>query len=231
MRFSKGLELQTDVIVLWTRAIREDDLVVDFLTPDRGRLVGIARHGLKSRRRFGGVLEPFNFLSIRYQEKSGFVFLNEASITESMIALRDDLKTLLAAFHLVDLTRRALMEHQSDPFLYDLLKRSLMELKAGEACDRVVSQFELRFLEDFGWKPQLEKCLACGAQRVDASKREYYFVYREGGVFCASCCPPHLASDLFSEKSSARVIPRFIEYQLGVSLKSGRFILREGAHV
>ena len=47
-----------EAIVLSTRPVGEADLVVTFLTEAAGKLAGSAKSARKSRRRFGGALEP-----------------------------------------------------------------------------------------------------------------------------------------------------------------------------
>src|SRR4051812_47648834 len=50
--------LTSEAIILRTWPLRESDLIVSFFTRDYGRLKGVAQAALKSRKRFGGALEP-----------------------------------------------------------------------------------------------------------------------------------------------------------------------------
>jgi len=45
-----------EAIVLRTWPFHESDLVVSLLTREQGRVKGVARHALRSQRRFGGAL-------------------------------------------------------------------------------------------------------------------------------------------------------------------------------
>ncbi|MBI4644586.1 MAG: DNA repair protein RecO, partial [Deltaproteobacteria bacterium] len=51
---------QTPAIVLQVRDYGEADRLVNFLTPDAGRVSGVAKHAKKSRRRFANCLDPLN---------------------------------------------------------------------------------------------------------------------------------------------------------------------------
>jgi DNA repair protein RecO (recombination protein O) len=49
---------ESEAIVLRTYPMREADLLVTLLTRAEGKVRGVARSAKKSKRRFGGALEP-----------------------------------------------------------------------------------------------------------------------------------------------------------------------------
>ena len=50
--------LTSEAVVLRTWPVHEADLVVSFFTRDFGKMRGVAKSAVKSRKRFGGALEP-----------------------------------------------------------------------------------------------------------------------------------------------------------------------------
>ena len=48
--------LTSEAVVLRTWPLHEADLIVSFFTRDYGRMKGVAKSALKSRKRFGGAL-------------------------------------------------------------------------------------------------------------------------------------------------------------------------------
>jgi DNA repair protein RecO (recombination protein O) len=58
-----------EALVLRTYRYGEADRIVVFLTEDRGKRRGVARHGTVSRRRFGAALEPFTRGRVTYVER------------------------------------------------------------------------------------------------------------------------------------------------------------------
>jgi DNA repair protein RecO (recombination protein O) len=58
-----------DALVLRTYKLGEADLIVVFLTRDRGKKRGVAKHARRSRKRFGGALEPLTEVRVAYFEK------------------------------------------------------------------------------------------------------------------------------------------------------------------
>src|SRR5580658_3168969 len=58
-----------EAIVLRTWPFHEADLLVSLFTREQGRVKGVARHAMKSRKRFGGALEPATHVRAHYTEK------------------------------------------------------------------------------------------------------------------------------------------------------------------
>lgn len=227
MSSRRGLEVQSEAIVLRSRTIGENDLWIDFLTPEHGRLHGIARHGRKSHKRFGTVLESMSRVRLRFRETGGFVALEEAGLAGKGHRLEKDLARLAASFYLVDLVRELVPERNPDPKVYFLLKDSLVAIetaeKAGSVAE-VVTSFEYRLLDLCGYTPHLKRCLSCGKER--SREERFYFVYSEGAVFCPACLPRVSSggSDLLTREALPGILGRFIEYQLGHPVKSRKFL-------
>ena len=60
---------QSEAIVLRTYPLREADLLVTLFTRDEGRIKGVARSAKKSKRRFGGALEPLTWVRTRQPQR------------------------------------------------------------------------------------------------------------------------------------------------------------------
>src|SRR5580698_9919439 len=61
--------LTSEAVILRTWPVHEADLLVSFFTRDYGRMKGIAKSALKSRRRFGGALEPMTLTRAWFAER------------------------------------------------------------------------------------------------------------------------------------------------------------------
>ncbi len=59
----------TDALILRTYKLGESDLIVVFLTRDRGKKRGVAKNARQSRRRFGAGLEPLTYGRVGYMER------------------------------------------------------------------------------------------------------------------------------------------------------------------
>ena len=211
--------------MLRSRTIGEDDLLVEFLTPQYGRVHGIARHGRKSHKRFGPVLEPLNIVRLSYRDGGGLVSLREAVLADPLIRLENDLERLAEGLYFIDLIRQWAPERNPDPRLYILLKESLQALSDGAAVLKLVARFEYRLLDLAGLKPNLEGCSDCGRPHEAGT---FYFVFTDGGIFCGNCLPVGKAHEEWTPPREPEILRRFIEFQLGKPLRS-RKLLTEGS--
>jgi hypothetical protein len=60
---------QVEAIVLRTWPIHEADQIVSLFTRDYGKIKGVAKAAARSRRRFGGAMEPMTHVRASYVEK------------------------------------------------------------------------------------------------------------------------------------------------------------------
>ncbi|MGB7220674.1 MAG: DNA repair protein RecO [Vicinamibacterales bacterium] len=81
----------TDALILRTYKLGESDRIVVFLTRDRGKKRGVAKHARNSRRRFGGALEPLTYGRVSYfeRERRDLVSLNFVEPARSPLAALD----------------------------------------------------------------------------------------------------------------------------------------------
>ena len=61
--------MNAEAIVLRTWPIREADQIVALFTREFGKVKGVAKSAAKSRRRFGGALEPMTHVKASFVEK------------------------------------------------------------------------------------------------------------------------------------------------------------------
>src|SRR5438045_7686175 len=60
---------QSEAIVLRSYPMREADLLVTFFTRTEGKVRGVARSAKKSKKRFGGALEPLTYVRLFWEER------------------------------------------------------------------------------------------------------------------------------------------------------------------
>ncbi len=80
--------LTSEAVVLRTWPVHEADLIVSFFTRDYGRLKGVAKAALKSRKRFGGALEPMTLARAWFAERprQELVRLDQLEIVRSPLS-------------------------------------------------------------------------------------------------------------------------------------------------
>jgi DNA repair protein RecO (recombination protein O) len=79
---------QVEAVVLRTWPIHEADQIVSLFTRDYGKIKGVAKAAARSRRRFGGALEPMTHVRAHYAERPSqeLVRLDSFDILHSPLA-------------------------------------------------------------------------------------------------------------------------------------------------
>ena len=156
------MEWTDDGIVLGVRRHGESSAIVELLTRDHGRHLGLVRGGASSRMR--PLLQPGNGLRAVWRAR-----LDEHLGTYAVEGLRLRAASLLSASHAVygvtHLASLARLLPERDPHqdIYDMLERTLDDFEdAGEAAVQLV-RFELAMLAELGFGLDLDNCAATGA--------------------------------------------------------------------
>ena len=172
-------------VVLRTVDFGERDRVVTLFSRERGKLSAFARGARSSRRRFGGVLEPFTLLSAELTERGGDLWgLEDAGVERGFGNLRGDLARIACASYAVELARELVRDAEPHPELFDGLVAYLGLLDEGPARPWDLRRFELDALRAAGLQPALDGCARCGLPAGDGPAR---FDPLQGGVLCAGC--------------------------------------------
>lgn len=175
-------ELRDDAFLLRAVDYRDHDRIVTLLTREHGAVGMIARGARRSRKRFGGALEPFQRLAITWKPgRSALGTLAEAVVRRSHPVLLGSLRKLRAAGDATAFVRTLCAEGQAEPVVFDELDRFFDRLGATSIETREASgarersgpndgnesalalAFQMRLLGLFGTSPELETCGVSGA--------------------------------------------------------------------
>ena len=189
---NRGLSLymETDLspaIVLRIVEFGETDLLVGFITPDKGRLKGVAKGARNSRRRFANCLDHFCLANLEYEikTKGDLHFLHSGKLIHAFPGLRSDFSSLSLASYMVELTEILFPPAVADMNMFELLKDSFSFLDKGWRKDALRIYFEARAMTLGGYKIDLDRCCNCG--RPYAREGKAVFVREKGGVSCLNC--------------------------------------------
>lgn len=190
--------LKTEAIVLRTRPFRSSSLIVTFFTRDFGKMQGIAKGIHREGERRGAEFELFTHLEIIFYEKkkSDLHLISETSILESHAAMRGQLDNLLDASFFCELTEELTETGDPHPQLFELLKICFRYLGILPAA-KLRNLFEIKLLNEIGWRPHLENCLKCSAPLPETG----FFSIREGGLLCGGCKNQDLAAKKLNPES------------------------------
>jgi DNA repair protein RecO (recombination protein O) len=153
-----------EALVLRTYKLGEADRIVVFLTRDRGKKRGVARGAARSRRRFGGALEPMTRVNVAYFEKEQreLVSLNYAELLRSPLSAIDP-DALGYVGYFAELIDESAPEADPSERLFRLGASVVEAMAQGVAAERLARYFEYWLLRLHGVYPSAEACQRCGA--------------------------------------------------------------------
>lgn len=178
-------------IVLRSLPFKERDKLVTILTENHGRVAGVARNSIHSKR-FGGTLDLFACSHFRYKDARGdLIFIEEANLRRDFVGLRTKLENLSAAGYFSDLILRVTEERHPVREVFLLLAHYLHLLETRTATVEIVRSFEIKLLERLGWAPVLEECVSCQApffgEELSPEESFVTLAVEQGGFLCHHC--------------------------------------------
>lgn len=188
-------------IVLRSKPYQERDRIVHLLTEHHGKITGIAKGAIHSRR-FGGAFDLFNCVQLRYVDKPGneLVRIDEASIKREFSGIRQNLERISAAGYFADLCYRLTEERSPSRELFLLMAHYFFLLETASVSMELVRSFEVKLLDRLGYAPVMHQCVFCSESlENDLNQRnvQFYFVSIDiGGIICSQCQPPSSAKQL-----------------------------------
>lgn len=176
-----------DAYVLGTNELGEADLIVTLLAEHAGRVRGVAVSARRSRRRFGGALEPLSRVRASWVEREGRELSRIASLdlVRSYAPMQSDPARLAACAVLAELTQATTREGQADPAIFRLLGAVLEALERGIEPWIAVRYFEYWMLRLLGVLANLAACSRCG----HPLQRGSTWVAAGGHLRCRRCRP------------------------------------------
>lgn len=174
--------LTSEAVVLRTWPMHEADLVVSFFTRDYGKMKGVAKSALKSRRRFGGSLEPMTVARAWFAEKpkQDLVRLDQLEIVRSPLSAPVDQVRMTVLSLFAEVLDEALPEHDPQETVFRLAL-SVLEQTTVEQPWMPLTYFQLWMTRLMGLLPEIAHCTACGEALVAG---ETSFNSFADGLFC-----------------------------------------------
>ena len=174
--------MNAEAIVLRTWPIREADQIVALFTREFGKLKGVAKSAAKSRRRFGGALEPMTHVRATFLEKprQELVRLDYFEILRSPLSLAVDYTRLSALAFFAEVIDETQPDHDPNDAVFRLLLSVLEAAETGGVW-MPLTYFALWMTRLMGWLPELRRCMICGEMLEGAPA---YFHALSDGLVC-----------------------------------------------
>ena len=149
--------------MLRTWPFLEADLLISLFTREQGRVKGVARHAMRSRRRFGGALEPMTTVRATYAErpKQDLVRMDAFEIVGSPLRGAIDWERTAGLQLMAEVLEEALPEMAPEDAVFRLAVAVLGEMQAGRVV-APAAYFCMWMARLMGWMPELGHCVVCG---------------------------------------------------------------------
>jgi DNA repair protein RecO (recombination protein O) len=176
------IQRQGEAIVLRAWPFHEADLLVSLFTREQGRVRGVARHAMRSRRRFGGALEPMTYVRASYAERprQELVRLDGFEILSSPLSRPIDYARTAALQMVAEVIEEALPDGAAEDAVFRLALAVLDEMQVGRVW-MPVTYFALWMNRLMGWMPELGHCVVCG---LDLRGGVVWYSATSDGVTC-----------------------------------------------
>ena len=183
--------------MLRTYPVREADLLVTLFTRAEGKVHGVARSAKKSKRRFGGALEPLTYVRAFYdvRERQELVRLDSCEVLQSPLASEVSYARAVALGHIAELLDELLPDHEANDAIFRLTL-SVLQVLDGPEIWMPITYFELWLTRLVGFLPELTECIVCGR---NLNGDHAYFHALADGLMCAD--DRRLASSEISSES------------------------------
>src|SRR6266853_3260760 len=160
---------RTQGLILRTRPLTDSSLIVQWLTPDAGRIATAAKGARRSNSPFRGKLDLFYLADFSFSRsrRSNLHTLREVLLRESHTALREQLAYLQQACYCAALIEQTTETETPLPGIFQLLADLLDHLPVQPPQPQTIFTFELKLLKELGLKPDLAKSkLTPGAKGI-----------------------------------------------------------------
>ena len=176
--------LTSESIVLRTWPVQESDLIVSFFTRDYGRMKGVAKAALRSRKRFGGALEPTTVARAWFAERprQELVRLDQLEIIRSPLSTPVDTTRMAVLSFVAEVLDEALPEHDPQETVFRLVL-AVLEQTTVEQPWMPLTYFSLWMTRLIGLLPDISRCTAC-AEPLRGP--DLWFSPYSDGLFCAA---------------------------------------------
>ena len=160
----------------------ETNKIITLYTREYGKIGVMARGAKKPSSRFSAVTQLFHYGTYLFQGSRGLGQLQQAETIESFRSIREDIFLTAYASFIAELLDKGTEERKPSSSLYDLFYLSLRYIDEEYDPEIMMNIVELKMLSVFGFAPELNRCVNCGAQDGTFS-----FSVREGGLLCHRC--------------------------------------------
>lgn len=144
-------------IILSRKNYSEADRIIVILTKSSGKIKVIAKGVRKLASRKRGSLEVFSLIRFSASKGKNLDILTEVDGIESFSKVRKNIKKVVVAYYLIEVTNRLLREELKSEETFDLLYGYLKKLESANSLRQLRLDYVYDILVQLGFWPKSEK--------------------------------------------------------------------------
>src|SRR5262249_7445258 len=174
---------QSEALILRTYPFHEADLLVTLFTRSEGKIRGVAKAAKRSKRRFGGALEPLTHVIAHWEEKEKqeLARLDSCDILASPLAAEMTYPRVVALSYVSEVLDQLLPDREPSDDIFRLALSVVRHLQSGTVW-MPLTYFDLWIVRLIGLLPDLSHCTTCGS--VLNGNRAFFHPLADG-LLCA----------------------------------------------
>jgi DNA repair protein RecO (recombination protein O) len=177
--------LQTvEAVIISHKEFGEADRLVNLFSLESGKIRALAKGVRKIHSRKAAYLEPFMHSKVVLARGKTFWIITQADAIFNNPAIRDSLSKTAQAAYVMELADRFSIEEEPERAIFHLLVDTLKRINDHPDAFNALRFFELRILDQAGFRPDLTNCVDCG---LEITAQDQYFSGEQGGVLCPVC--------------------------------------------
>lgn len=177
--------VRTEGVVLRYTNFKEADRMLTIFSPDRGKMQVLARGCRKPSSRLLAASQVFCYADYVFIKSKEIYIMTQSEVKNSFYNIRNDVERLAYGTYILNLTEEAVSYEEANFRLFYMLLHTLSHLSYGEVIPEDVTHiFELKLIDMLGYRPVLDRCLACG-QKPESNP--LFFNIVQGGIICSQC--------------------------------------------
>ena len=176
---------KTEAIVLKSQRQGETSKILTLYTRSFGKLTVIAKGARSMRSKFGGSLEPLNYISIVFYEKETreIQLLSQADIVEFFADIKLSVEKTALAMAVCELVNNLTIGIEPNPSLFKLHLEALKAMNQNENPMNVLRAFQVKLLNILGFRPDFTTCSKCKNKKQGGVA----FDITQGSFICEAC--------------------------------------------
>lgn len=212
-------------VVLKTFPYQERDKVVVFFSENHGKISGLAKNSVHSRR-YGGSLDFLACSQISFTKKphAELVQINEAISKHEFKNIALSYEKLTVASFATELCLKTAEPHAPARELFSVLSNFLFYLDQGMPEVLALNSFLCKAMNGLGYPPVLNRCSVCEKtfNENTLNTETLYWNVASGGAVCQSCTEGHL-----NTKHATVLTPALLSYFLKIYTTSFKQLLAQ----